>query len=370
MTIEDIARIAGVSTATVSRVLNNKPDVKAKTREHVLEVLREHHFAPNLVAASLAGQRGRLIGILVPSLNWPFVSEIIHGVSDALEESAYEIVLYTVPRAQNRNTVIQRILSTRLTSGLLAIQVGQATAYLNDLSAQGFPVVMITDQILPVPAVCPVVDVDHQTGAYEVVTHLLRSGYRRIAHIQGDPSFHSTHLRYAGYCAALQEAGIALDPALVVQGDFTAPSGRACAQQLFALAQRPDAIFSANDEMCYGVLAVAEQLGLQIGKDVALAGFDDLPLSAHLYPALTTVRQPFQEMGRQAAHLLCSLIDAAQTVEKYSATAEQDEMPAPPHAPAPQPTSRLLLPTTLIVRDSCKPLQPVPLDSSVSPLSR
>jgi LacI family transcriptional regulator len=352
LTIHDIATQAGVSTATVSRVLNNKPDVKPKTRERVLRVLKENQFAPNLAAAALAGQRSRLIGILVPSLNWSFALEIIRGIANQLEEAGYEIVLYTVPPAQNRDEMIKRISSTRLTSGLLGIHVGPFTGYLNHLHEQGFPVVMITDQVLPEPALFPLVDADHRSGSYEAVKHLLRLGHRRIAHIQGPPEFHSSYKRYQGYCDALNEAGIKIDPELVVQGNFEAPSGRLCANQILALPERPTAIFTANDEMGYGVLAAAEQAGLRIPRDLALVCFDDLPLSARLYPPLTTVRQPFQEMGQRAAQLLLSLVDAGQVVEKYTLEeGETGEAPFP--LSVPKNPIRLQLPTALVVRESC-----------------
>lgn len=348
-TIHDIARLAGVSNATVSRVLNNKPDVNPETRERVLRIMEEQGFAPSMAAAALAGRHSKLIGVLVPSLNWPFIGEIIRGVAASTEEQGYEIVLYTIINRQDRTEVIDRILATKLTAGLLAIQVGQSSDYLTHLYEQGFPVVMITDQIEPTNA--PWIGADNRTGAYEATRHLLRLGHRRIAHIFGHRGFVSAFERYDGYCAALTEAGIALDPALVVQGDFEPLSGRIAANQLFVLPERPTAIFCSNDLMAYGVLAAAEQHDLRIPKDVALVGFDDLPTSAHLCPPLTTVHQPFYEMGQQGTELLFSLIEHSYTPSvAYPSVSRRAGTPSSTRE---RGLMRVRLPTRLVVRESC-----------------
>lgn len=346
LTIHDIARLAGVSNATVSRVLNNKPDVNPETRERVLRIMEEHGFVPSMAAAALPGRHSKLIGVLVPSLNYPFISEIIRGVAAESEEQGYEIVLYTVLQQQDRTDIINRILATKLTAGLLAIQVGHSSEYLTHLYEQGFPVVIITDQVEPTNA--PWILTDNQRGAYNATRHLIALGHRRIAHIHGRETFCCSFERYEGYCDALREAGIPLDPQLVVYGDFEPGSGRICARQLFSLPEegRPTAIFSSNDLMSYGVISAAEEFGLRIPKDVALVSFDDIPSSAHLCPALTTVRQPFFEMGQRGTGLLLRLIEKVHAPEQYSGTKQAllSELREP---------IRIEIPTSLVIRESC-----------------
>ncbi len=348
LTIHDIARLAGVSNATVSRVLNNKPDVNAETRERVLRIVNEQNFSPSIAAAGLAGKRNRLIAVLVPSLSWPFISEMMRGVAESAEARSYEIVLYTILGEQDRTDVIKRILATKLTSGLLAIQVGQSSDYLTHLYEQGFPVTIISDQVQPTKA--PWISVDNYTGALEATRHLIRLGHKRIAHIHGPKNFLSSFERYNGYQAALQEVGISPDPELVVYGDFTPIGGRQGANQLFSLAERPTAIFAASDFMAYGVVAVAERYGLRIPQDIALVGFDDMATSAHFIPALTTVRQPFYEMGQQGMQMLLSLMEGSRADEERFETFTTNRASSQNSV---EQSIRVQLLTHLVVRASC-----------------
>ncbi|HLI91313.1 MAG TPA: LacI family DNA-binding transcriptional regulator [Ktedonobacteraceae bacterium] len=325
-TINDIARLAGVSKATVSRVLNHKPDVDPATRERILRIMEEQGFVPSITASGLASGRSRLIGVLVASFTWPLIPDIIHGVAEVVERSSYELVLYSIndsSRESDKWEMIDHILATKLTSGLLAIMPGQSSRHIARLHSYGFPVVIVDDE--DPPASAPWVGVDNRGGAYAAVRHLLRLGHRRIAHIQGPMRRHCSRERYQGYLQALEEEGIALDPALVVEGEFTTASGRAAACKLFSLPkeQRPTAIFAGNDGTAYGVLAAAEEHGLRVPGDIALVGFDDVATSAHVRPALTTVRQPFYEMGQLGAELLLSMLDNTLYVPEQYLSPEQ-----------------------------------------------
>jgi LacI family transcriptional regulator len=350
LTMQDIATLAGVSKATVSRVLNDKPDVDAATREHILRIIDEQGFIPSIAASGLAGGRRQLIGMLIPSFVWPLIPELMRGVADMLEETSYELVLYCINEGdskRDRSEVINRVLATQLTAGLLAVFPGPASRDLTRLYHQGFPVVVVDDQS---EQEVPWVSVDNVTGAYMATQHLIKLGHRRIAHIAGPPEYKASHDRYDGYRKALLEAGIPLDPTLVLEGDFLPPSGRACATRLFQLPQeqRPTAIFAATDQMCYGVLAAADEFGLVIPRDVALVGFDDDVPSVHVHPPLTTVRQPYFEMGVEGLKLLLSLLDArekgpsARFARKASSAKDSQSEPI-----------RIQLATTLVVRASC-----------------
>jgi LacI family transcriptional regulator len=341
-TINDIARLAGVSKATVSRVINQKPDVDPATRARILRIMEEQGFTPSIAAAGLAGGRTRLIGMLIPSLTWPLMPEIMRGVGEVVEQSAYELVVYSVSHEQDRSAVIDRILAARLNEGLLAVYPGQATSYLNDLHESGYPVVMLDDQGAPL-GTTPWVGADNRTGAYIAVKHLIATGHYRIGHIKGRAGYLCSDDRYLGYCDALAEAGIPLDPELVVQGDFLISGGAACAEQLATLRDRPTAIFAASDDMALGALGALAEVGLRVPEDIALVGFDDTTPASFTRPALTTVRQPFYEMGKRAATLLLDAVNALrQPIPPSWLTAQRESVP-----------HREFLPTRLVVRDSC-----------------
>jgi LacI family transcriptional regulator len=312
VTIKDIARLTGVSKATVSRVLNHKPDVDPATRERILRIVEEEGFVPSIAASDLAGGHSRLIGALVPSFTWPMIPDIMRGVAEAMGTTHYELVLYSINdsmRDLDRSKVIDHILASKLTSGLLAIFPGPVSHHLTKLYKQRFPVVMIDDQ--DTPTEIPWIKADNVNGAYAAVHHLIQLGHRRIAHIQGPLRYVVSHDRHQGYCQALQEAGMTPDPDLALEGDFTTSGGRACASKLFELPleKRPTAIFASSDQMAYGVLAAAEEYGISIPQDISLVGFDDLTPSPHVHPPLTTVRQPFAEMGQFGIELLLSMLD-------------------------------------------------------------
>jgi LacI family transcriptional regulator len=348
LTIEDIARLAGVSRTTVSRVLNRRPDVERETRAHVLRVIDEHGYVPSITAAGLAGGRNRLIGMVLPTFTWPIIADLLRGMSEILQQTSYELVLYTFDdekRNPDRRDIISRLLATQLASGFLAVFPGhQLSAQLTELYQQGVPVVIIDDQL---EQRTPWVRADNVAGAYSAVRHLVELGHHRIAHIKGPHAYLASHDRHRGYLRALEEAGIAPEPELILEGDFLPPSGYSCAIQLFDLPpeRRPTAIFASADQMAYGVLRAAEERNLAVPRDVALVGFDDDAPSAHVLPPLTTVRQPSFEMGREAIQLLLGLLAASE-----SADGDAESPRTTPAIVSPQP---IVLPTKLIVRASC-----------------
>jgi LacI family transcriptional regulator len=349
LTIQDVARLAGVSKATVSRVLNQRHNVDPTTRERVLRVVNEQSFVPSITASGLAGGRTRLLGALVPSLTWPLIPELMRGVGDVVGETSYELILYSISdvnHEKDRSDIIDRIVVSNLAAGLLAVFPGLSAHHLIELHSPDFPVVLIDDQGMP-PERLPWIGVDNRAGAYEATRYLLQLGHRRIAHIQGPLKYRVSRERYQGYGEALLEAGVQPDPRLVMQGDFMPPSGRCCTEAFLDLAEPPTAIFAGSDWMAYGAITAAQQRGLRIPEDISIVGFDDNPSSAHMEPALTTVKQPFYEMGQRAIKLLLSLLDEAQPMNGQASHEQSDELPGC-FAEAPH----IKLPATLVARRS------------------
>ncbi|HEY0753465.1 MAG TPA: LacI family DNA-binding transcriptional regulator [Ktedonobacteraceae bacterium] len=352
LTIQDIARLAGVSKATVSRVLNHNPAVSSETNARVMKIVREYDFVPNITATGLAGGKTRLVGVLAPPLTWAGIAEILKGVAEYTEQTSYEIVLYSIGFPRNHSDVFERILSMRMISGLLAILPGELSGHLIKRFQQGMPLVMIDDQekLEHVPRV----GIDNFAYAYQATRHLVELGHRRIAHIQGPRDYICVLERFQGYAQAMQDAGITPAQELIFQGRFDILSGRECALELFSHAREtwPSAIFAGNDQMAYGVLEVAEQFAIRVPEDIALVGFDDNPLSALLKPPLTTIRQPFSSIGYRAIEQLLTMIDPDHHLE-YTAHAGEFQSAAEYFTDIHMDQDlRLQLPASLIVRAS------------------
>ncbi len=365
MTIRDIGRLAGVSIATVSRVLNEKPDVDADTRARILRIMDEYRFVPSIAGAGLAGGRTGLLGVLAPSLTWAIMSPILSGVADVIEHTSHEMVLYSLSRKHERGEIIQRIVDAKLIDGLVAIFPDgaalpgdvrdggrQVSAHLRKLREQGVPVVIIDDQAAHdgMPWISP----NNQQGALQAVRYLISLGHRRIAYISGPEQYLCSRDRRAGYHAALAEAHLPRDPQLEVPGDFTAKAGQAGAARLLTLPEPPTAIFAANDDMAYGILSAAQQQALRVPEDLSVVGFDDAPPSAATHPPLTTVRQPFFDAGKKAAEMLSALIEEpsprASGRSRWSqpATARTTDG----DSPSPSAQLRVQLPVQLVERQS------------------
>jgi LacI family transcriptional regulator len=359
LTIRDIAKLAGVSKSTVSRVLNAKQDVDPTTREHILKVIEEHTFVLDMAASKLAGGRSRLIGSFIPSLAWPLMPEIMRGISEAIAKSPYELILYSITHEQIHNDreqreIISRILHSNLASGVLAVFPGPSIPYLTELYEGGFPVVIIDDRFEPTSV--PWVSADNRLGACVATKYLLQMGHRRIAHIQGPTDYRAAQERYLGYCDALQEAGLAPDPDLVYQGGFTPTDGRSAASHFMTMPNRPTAIFASNDHVAYDVLVAANEHGIRVPEQLSIVGFDDIAPSSYSQPPLTTVRQPFYEMGKQATEILLSLLERPSTHRRLQ-SADSLYVPEIHHETSVlnqlNSPLRVRLATNLVERSSC-----------------
>jgi LacI family transcriptional regulator, galactose operon repressor len=307
-TIREIASAAGVSIATVSRVINGRPDVAPDTREAVLQVVREHGFATNRSARALSGGRTGLVGVTLPIVQAAYFAFILAGSAEALYEQDMRVVLCPTLHEHEREVTLLDRLMHGTTDGAVLMLPEETNEELKALQRMDYPFVVV-DPRVPLDEGIPAVSAAHASGARAAVEHLLQLGHRRIGAITGPPAWMATTERLQGYKGALAAAGVMPDPALIIQSNFEMAGGESAARRLLAAKERPSAIFAFNDNAAVGVLQVARELGLRVPEDLSVVGFDDSEQAAIVTPALTTVRQPLAEMGRMAVSLLLRLLE-------------------------------------------------------------
>lgn len=311
VTIDDVAAAAGVSPKTVSRVINSEPNVRAQTEQRVRAAIEKLNFRPDPSARSLAASRSYLIGVIYDNPSDSYLMEIISGVLDTCQSQHYQTLLCPLrfDRADLLREVDSLIAQSRPGGLVLTPPLTDNDALLAHLRSLGVPFACISPKR---PEGCGVT-FDERQAAREMVAHLIELGHRRIGHVRGHVAHGASRWRVDGYRDALKRAGIAFDPALLVQGEFSFDSGMQAARTLLDLDEPPTAIFAANDDMAAGVVRVALERGLSVPAELSVCGFDDIPIARQIFPALTTVRQPAREMGASAAaELLKSLRDPAQ----------------------------------------------------------
>jgi LacI family transcriptional regulator len=327
-TIQDVAKTAGVSVSTVSRVLNGKVDVAKETQDHILAVIEELGYTTNLAARSMRSQKKNLIGLIMPDIAYPFAFEVMRGVNKAIAESEFDLLVYTTGdvRKSGRAFAEQKyvsLLTNSISDGVIIVAPVAAEFKLDA------PIVSI-DPTVSHPNY-PAVHATNYQGSVDAMDYLFSLGHRRIGYISGRAELESSNRRLLGYLDSLEKAGIPANDDLIASGDFTTDSGIRCARQLLSLKERPTAIFASNDQMAMGVYQVAEEMHLRIPEDLSLVGFDNITESKYL--GLTTVDQFIYEMGYVATQLLIKIINGI-TVDDRTYKVK----------------------TKLIVRNSCKSL--------------
>ena len=309
ITIEDIARQAGVSTSTVSRVLNGTKPVAVDKRALVLAAVEQLQYRPNAVARGLARGRSMTVGVLVQDIGSPFFANMVSGIEQGLDHAGYRPMLTTThwrtDDEEDEVGALQLLLERRV-DGVLVLGGHIPDDALRTVAAH-VPVVLVARRVQGLERQC--VYVDNHDGAYRATRYLIGLGHTRIAHIAGTAGHPDAADRAAGYCQALAEAGLPVDERLLVAGQFTEESGLAGVEALLRRGERFTAIFAANDQAAYGVMLGLFNHGYRIPSDVSVVGFDDQLLSAYTLPPLTTVHQPSLAMGRGAAEGLLRLID-------------------------------------------------------------
>ncbi len=330
-TLEDIAKIAGVSRATVSRVVNNHPNIRESVRERVQQVIDEVGYHPNIAARSLVTQQSGIIGLVIPRniatfFSDPYFPRLTEGIARACNQYDYTLSLFLLATEEDERKLFPRISQSSLVDGIIVQATHLGDELLPKLSEGNVPFLVAGRPVNVEDA--SYIDVDNVAGAQNAVAYLIRLGYRRIATITGALNSSAGKDRLQGYREALSERGLSIDSDLIIEGDFTETGGYFAAKQL--LNQRPDAIFVGSDTMALGVSRALQEEGVRIPEDIALVGYDDLPPAQLITPQLTTVRQPIQRFGFQAVELLLDIIQNGT-----------------------HPPRRVILGTELIIRDSC-----------------
>ena len=333
VTIKDVAKMAGVSVATVSRTLAEPDKVSEKARKKVMDAVEASGYVTNTLARNFRRRSSNMVVVLVPEIANPFFSNIIQGIERVASRHQYRILLGDTQGELERERVYADLVSQRQADGVICLgrnipfryRKGRKTL---DPAWPPFAMACEYHGEIPVPTVC----IDNVAAATDAVNHLLELGHRRIAYINGPSESPLCEDRLQGYEDAIQGAGLSVSPMLIKQGDFTLASGHACTTELLAEGNPPTALFCANDEMAIGAMQACHEAGLTLPADMSVVGFDDIAFAAYTHPRLTTIHQPRNRIGEQVMTMMLEML-----------------------AGNPPSDSRIVLPHELLVRDSSSP---------------
>ena len=331
LTLEDIARQAGVSRSTVSRVVNEYPNVREVVRQRVLDVIRSTGYHPNAAARTLASQRSSMLGLVLPRsvssfFSDPYFPRLTQGIAQACNQFDYSLALFLIGSREDEEKIFPRISRQGMLDGIL-LQSGQPGDQLIDRLVNSNIPLVIAGRPFHTQDVS-YIDVDNVNAAYNAVSHLIRLGRRRVGTLAG-PSNSTVGIdRREGYERAIRDRGLDMDEQLIVETDFTEAGGYRAMQTM--LTAKPDAVFAASDMLAIGGMRAVREAGLKVPQDIAFVGFDDLPMTTMLEAQLTTVRQPVYQFGIRAVELLIDVINNGIL-----------------------PPRRVLLETELVIRETC-----------------
>ena len=331
-TLLDVARLAGVSTATVSRALEKPKTVADATRTRVMEAVVACGYTPNVVARNLRKMETRLITILVADITNPFFNEIIRGIEQVARENGYSVLLADSENDPGQENAYGSLLAAKRTDGMILLN-GRMPAglLLPDGDGPADAPIVVACEYLP-NLDLPTIQIDNIEAAKRATGHLVQLGHRRIGFVTGPVWNVLSRDRLYGYRDALLAGGLPFDESLVVTGNFSIQSGVAATESLLRLSSRPTGVFASNDEMAIGAIRAARDAGLRVPDDISIVGFDDIRFAAFVDPPLTTIRQPGQEIGRRAMSHLVRILSGERVAER-----------------------RQILPTELVIRGSTAP---------------
>jgi len=330
VSLNKVAEEAGVSIATVSRVINDSPGVNPETRMKVQQVIKELKYTPSRVAKRLRNRNasGNLLGALIPDIQNPFYMEVLRGIEDVAYENKYALIMCNFSQDEKKEKLYLDILQSESIDGLIAAPTNEHDQEVISLVKTGLPIVCVDRGLSGVDV--DVVLVENQKGAFTAVDHLAKAGYKRIAYISGLQQIPSSQQREQGYLDALSANGLAIDRNLIKYGDSRHESGVKLCEELLNYSDPPDAIFTGNNLITLGALETIHKKGLKVPGQIAIIGFDDMYWAISLNPPLTAVRQPAYEIGRRAAEQLILRINDPT-----------------------RPTMSMILKTELMIRSSC-----------------
>ncbi|WP_153723653.1 LacI family DNA-binding transcriptional regulator [Sporosarcina cascadiensis] len=333
VTVIDIAKKAGVSQSTVSKVLNNYPTISKETREKVLDAIKELEFYPDLVARSLVTKKTKTIGLIVGDISNPFFSETAKVViTDAREQEIDVIISDTDYRLENLELALRNMVGRRV-DGILVASVDRRDTVTTDLAKKEFPIVLFnrhTDD-----KGTPYVVTDNEKGSQLAVQHLNDLGHRRIAYISGSLSFSTFHQRYNGYKKALAELNLTIDPMIVYSGQVDSEKIKVFLKKVLSLKNRPTSLYAASDQIAITVIDILAEMGLRVPTDFSVVGFDNIDIASNPHINLTTISQNKQEMAEIALEKLLNIINS-----------KEDELPF-----------QIILEPELIIRSTTKSIQ-------------
>ena len=346
-TMAQIAKEAGVSTTTVSKVLNQLPGVGTQTRNRILQLIEQHDYVQNHAARNLRKGQSGLIDLAIMRLEGGYDLGIMHGIQDALAESGHRLVVFATNEDEARERLWLRRLLDQSTDGVLLLLPYERIGIANTLMAQQIPFVAIGDRNETKTASFPTIGSTIWLGGYTAVEYLISLGHRRIAIITGPLHLMTSRARLAGYREALERAGLEVDPALICEGTYMLGDGIQQTHNLLDQPDPPTAIFAGNDAQAAGVYQALYERNIRIPDQMSVIGFDDVMYTAQMSPPLTTIRQPLVEIGKMSANMLLRLI-AGQELE----------------------SNHVELSTSLVVRKSCAPPRNEPLPERPGPYER
>lgn len=313
-TIYDIARLAGVSTATVSKVFNQRGSISEETKKKIMQISKELNYQPSVVASALTGKKTYTIGLLIPDLVNPFFAEMTRNVEDRAHELGFNLVICNTDNDMQKEMTYIQLLRQKSVDGIIIATGVRNDKLLKELVHEQIPIALIAREMSVLTA--STVLVDDFAGGYGAASYLAGLGHKRIAVIAENLSLASSKERVKGYRYALEEAGLVYDEAYVKESDFSLEGGSRAASELLDEAEPPTAIFACNDLLAIGAIQAAKQRGIRIPEQLSIVGFDNTILAAISDPPLTTIAQPIQAMGQQVVDLITGEINNPKAIKQ------------------------------------------------------
>lgn len=316
VTISDIAKLSGVSKATVSRVINGSKPVSPEVKAKVMKVIDETGFKPSSLARSLSKQETKLIGIVIPDVSNPVFSELVKGMEEESNDSGYNILLCNTYLNHDKELKYLEILQDKEVDGIIFLTTDEIQEQVDFFKKFGKPVVTV-DRVFKTMDI-PSVGVDDYEASFKAVNYLINMAHKRIAMVRAplDDQSHGFQ-RYKGYREAMEKHGLEIASDWVVEGDFSVKAGYNAMMQLLSASEPPTAVFFANDLMAVGGIRCISDNGMKVPDDISVMGFDDIPIASMFIPSITTTQQPTAEIGKQAMEKLVKLIKGEE-VERHS----------------------------------------------------